>query len=111
MASSDELRDSFASVDSPWELGLKIIMSPEASEASAVNEANKTSVVNEANEAGEVNEAIKRPFPLGRLVVEVPNLLDEPLNDILEANIEQGLPSDIIKIKPEEFIVDEAEVR
>lgn len=72
MASSDELQDSFALADSPWELGRKVIRLPVASEANEASMADEVCGVNEAREASEasmadeVNEANK--------VIELPSL-------------------------------------
>lgn len=113
MSSSNELRHSLASTDSPWELGRRLIRSPEASEvgetytADEVHVADEAGMVAEANGTNEV-DTLDIHHSLNWLIIEVPHLVDDPLMGIPEANREKGLPPDGIKNKPEELVLDEA---
>lgn len=116
MSSSNELRDSLASTDSPWKLGRRLIQSPEVSEVGEIYVTDEPSVADEARMDDEANGTNKmyeldtHDF-MNRLVIEVPHLIDDPLTDVPEANFEKGLPPDGIKIKPEYLVVDEADAR
>lgn len=99
MSSFDELRDSFALADSPWELCRKTIRSPDASEAS---EAHVTDEASMANKVSRENEVVNHPSSPGWFVVEVPHLVGDPPEELPEVKV---------KVKPEEFVVDEAEAR
>lgn len=94
MLPSDELRDSFPLADSPWELGRRIIRSPEANKVNSADEGVEVveaSMTTKMNEVNEENEATAQPASPGWLIVEVPHLIDETSEYFPEVNFEKGL--------------------
>lgn len=98
MSPSNELRDSLVSADSPWEIGRRMIRSPEASETDETYVSDEANMANEAKMDAEANLVEAKPdakvneanevdnfdtiHSMNRLIIKVTHLVDEPLTDV-----------------------------